>query len=1201
AILNVSPVNNAVNVNVNTLITAAFSEVMESATINADTFTIDGVTGTVTYSGNTAVFTPSVPFANSTKYTATISTGVKDKAGNALVSNYSWIFETEKKLIVPKVFLTYPLNNAKNELIKSSITATFSKIMDSSTITSSTFYLNNGVTGTVTFNGITAVFVPSSLLAFNTKYTVTITNEVKDLDGNPLKANYEWTFTTGAEGKWAKIVSKNNYIIALKSDGTLWSWGENNNWQLGDGTTDNKNRPIQIGTDTDWAAIAAGNSHCIALKSNGTLYAWGRNNYGQLGDGTNIFKNIPTKIGIDSDWADIAAGVNYTIALKSDGTLWSWGEGLDGKLGLGTTTDKWIPTKIGVDTDWAEITVYSYHTMALKNDGTLWGWGNNYYGQLGDGTNSNNLAQNNRNSPIRIGVDIDWAVVSAGDSYTMALKSNGELYAFGYNFYGQLGNGTTANKNIPTKIGQDTDWVSIIPGNKFSMAIKSNGTLFTWGINSYGQLGDGTTNNRNSPIQTGTDTDWVTGTSGGNHSACLKSNGDLFTCGNNAFGQAGDGSPEDINTPLLIGNDSDWQVLAAGGEHATALKTNGKLYVWGYNNFGQLGILSTENMKNPVTMDLYYWQEIAAGGYHTIAIKDNGTLYAWGYNGFGQLGDNSIVDKKSIQQISSNTNWLAITAGRYHSAGLKTDSTLYGWGNNSFGQISGGLSQLKINPTQIGTERDWIAVSAGGYHTIALKTDSALYGWGDNYYGQLGNGTNTNKNIPTQIGTDENWGAVAAGGIHTIALKKDGRLYGWGDNYYGQLGNGSFENKNIPTQIGIDNDWQVISAGEYHTIALKKDGRLYGWGDNDYGQLGNGSFENKNIPTQIGVDSDWQTISAGKYYTIALKKDGKIYGWGDNAFGQISNISTWHLVPYQVVNNAPISYNQSVSTDEDIPLPITLTGYDSDSDDLRFIVDIQTSNGSLKGVAPDFIYVPNANFKGKDSLTFHVQDGLVESVVSTVDIAVNSINDVPIANDQFVVASINTDLNITLNYSDSDGNSLSLYMDSSPINGTLKGTAPNLIYTPNLNYEGKDSFTYHVNDGMADSKIATVSINVGIYIDNGNGTITDLSTNLMWQKNSSFYGNFADADSNAKNSTLAEYTDWRLPTIAELQTLLTNKTNPKINTGFFPNSSGNYWSSDTGGAYNTFYHFYLNLYDGSFSSSPYATFTCYTLFVRRII
>jgi len=334
------------------------------------------------------------------------------------------------------------------------------------------------------------------------------------------------------------------HTMAIKSDGTLWAWGYNGDGQLGDGTTTSRRSPVKIGADTDWASVAASFYHTMAIKSDGTLWAWGENISGRLGDGTSTDRLSPVKIGADTDWASVAAGNYHTMAIKSDGTLWAWGRNSSGQLGDGTTTDHSSPVKIGADTDWASVAAGSLHTMAIKSDGTLWAWGNNTYGRLGDGTTSGG-----RTSPVKIGADTDWASVAAGSGHTMAIKSDGTLWAWGGNNYGQLGDDTTTDRSSPVKMA-DTDWASVAAGYYHTMAIKSDRTLWAWGWNNDGQLGDGTTTDRSSPVKIGADTDWASVSAGYSHTMAIKSDGTLWAWGSG--GRLGDGTYTSRTSPVPV-------------------------------------------------------------------------------------------------------------------------------------------------------------------------------------------------------------------------------------------------------------------------------------------------------------------------------------------------------------------------------------------------------------------------------------------------------------------------------------------------------------------------------------------------------------------------------------------------------------------------------------------------------------------------
>jgi alpha-tubulin suppressor-like RCC1 family protein len=323
--------------------------------------------------------------------------------------------------------------------------------------------------------------------------------------------------------------------IALKSDGTLWAWGANWGGGLGDGTTTDKYSPTQEATHSaDWVSIAAGNGYTIAIKSDGTLWAWGWNPYGNLGDGTTDNKYSPVQIGSDK-WVSISGGDLHTKAIKSDGTLWAWGYNGHGELGNGAPVmQSNSPTQEAThSTDWVSVSAGGYHTIALKSNGTLWAWGYNGLGSLGDGTTTD------KNSPVQIGSDNKWISIAAGGGWghTIALKSDGTLWAWGANFDGQLGDGTTAQRNSPTQEAtHSTDWISISAGNDHTIALKSDGTLWAWGDNGYGQLGDGTIIDKHSPVQIGSDK-WFSISAGRDHTIALKSDGTLWAWGDNGYGQ----------------------------------------------------------------------------------------------------------------------------------------------------------------------------------------------------------------------------------------------------------------------------------------------------------------------------------------------------------------------------------------------------------------------------------------------------------------------------------------------------------------------------------------------------------------------------------------------------------------------------------------------------------------------------------------
>ncbi|MEI7502340.1 MAG: leucine-rich repeat protein, partial [Paludibacter sp.] len=359
-------------------------------------------------------------------------------------------------------------------------------------------------------------------------------------------------------------IQKEATLLLLLKNQSLWTWGSNYVYQLGNGTDTDTSTPGQVGSYTNWKTIDASSINSLAQKTDGSLWTWGWNSFGQLGTGSYNKETAPLQIGT-SAWKNISGFGLSSYAINSDGTLWAWGANSSGQLGDGTKIDKSSPVQIGTDTDWETVAPGYNHAIAKKTDGTLWAWGGNRFGILGDGTYIDKLI------PTQIGTDTDWKTITAGQNHNLAIKNNGTLWAWGLNGYGKLGDGTSTTRISPTQIGTETNWETITAGLSHTMALKTDGTLWTWGLGQYGQLGTGTTDYSNLPIQIG-GTEWKTISAGYNHSVAIKNDGTLWTWGSNFSGEIGNGTTDIQLSPTQIGTDKNWTSISGGDSYTTALK-----------------------------------------------------------------------------------------------------------------------------------------------------------------------------------------------------------------------------------------------------------------------------------------------------------------------------------------------------------------------------------------------------------------------------------------------------------------------------------------------------------------------------------------------------------------------------------------------------------------------------------------------------
>jgi alpha-tubulin suppressor-like RCC1 family protein/uncharacterized protein YkwD len=355
--------------------------------------------------------------------------------------------------------------------------------------------------------------------------------------------------------------------------------------------------------------------------------------------------------------------------------------------------------------------------------GEVWAWGKNDGGQLGDNSKTD------RHTAVQLREIAGIVALAGGRSHSFALRSDGSVLAWGFNPFGQLGDGTTTDRLAPVQLPSLANMTAIAAGNTHSLALMSDGSVLAWGANHNGQLGDGTNNDRPTPDKVVDLSDVITISAGWNHSLALKADGSVWAWGHNNWGQVGDGTTNDRSRPGQVATLSGVIAISAGFEHSLALKADGSVWAWGPNYLGQLGDSTKIQKLTPVQVHLPPSPAgtivaIAGGGFHSLALEQNGRVWAWGSNGYGQLGTGvfTTITAESLIPVRPLNLFgvTAIAAGFGHSLVLKRDDSVWAWGMNSYGgQLGDNTTIDRSIPVPVMGLPDIVGIAGGTFHSLA--------------------------------------------------------------------------------------------------------------------------------------------------------------------------------------------------------------------------------------------------------------------------------------------------------------------------------------------------------------------------------------------------------------------------------------------------------------------------------------------------
>lgn len=363
--------------------------------------------------------------------------------------------------------------------------------------------------------------------------------------------------------------------------------------------------------------------------------------------------------------------------------------------------------------------------------------------------------------------------VSAGDRHTCARTRDGSLWCWGWNYWGQLGDGTAVHRLIATPVQSGESFVQVSAGAGYTCARAAAGPVYCWGDNGFGQLGDGGTEaSRPVPglvrgiadvveVSTGRDEGYAPNQceyTGCGHTCARTADGPGYCWGGNESGQLGDGTRTGRLMPTAVAGDRRFAEISAGGGHTCGVTDTGSAYCWGTNYEGQLGsptAASGATVPTPVNVNETF-TDVKASAYHTCGLTTSGAIYCWGINSSGQLGNGTrsppgyppVVLPPA--PVVGNLRFIAVTVGWHHSCGLGSDGTAYCWGHDALGEVGPGLPTEHLVPTPVSGNLKFVEISAGLFHTCARTADGNIYCWGE-AAGAIGDGTLSPRRVPTRV------------------------------------------------------------------------------------------------------------------------------------------------------------------------------------------------------------------------------------------------------------------------------------------------------------------------------------------------------------------------------------------------------------------------------------------------------------------
>jgi alpha-tubulin suppressor-like RCC1 family protein len=496
------------------------------------------------------------------------------------------------------------------------------------------------------------------------------------------------------------------HALALRADGSVWAWGENIGSQLGveqrvlnGGIFPYEYVPVQVPQVVGATAISAGLYHSAAILSDATLLTWGDNSVGQLGLGDLRPVSPPAAVPGLGPVRAVTCGYYATYALLEDGQVFAWGLKLHGALGNGEDGTQRTPAPIPDLTDVTAMVATNTHTLALLSDGTVRAWGWNDSGQLGDGSM---LTQT---SPTTVPDLSDVVALTADNSHSLALKTDGTVWTWGAVWSGEPAEIVPPRYLlVPTLFDGLTDVQALSARNGHAVVLRSDGSVWAWGSNYYGEVSGRLYEQPYyaTPIAVaGLPADITAIAACGRSNLALQSNGSVWAWGDGStyvYGFLNFSSA----APAVVQGLSGIVKIACGDSQYFAFQDDGTTWIWGHNYAGVLGLGTSGDSFPPAKLEALPNLADAAGGEsHSVALAKDGTVWAWGENAWGQVGDGARENRLVPTSLPTLTDIAGVFAGGPRSFAVTTDGRVFGWGRQGTGQLGDGSLEFTTSPVRM--------------------------------------------------------------------------------------------------------------------------------------------------------------------------------------------------------------------------------------------------------------------------------------------------------------------------------------------------------------------------------------------------------------------------------------------------------------------------------------------------------------------